>query len=191
MVVAILALGASAFAPAEVDLAELTKIAPSLASMVSRAALEPESLATELRASPVAHVAPTFSSVTPPGAKNASLPIVVAHGMGDSCYNPGMKSITKAAGDRLGVYATCIPTASGWALDTIAGFLKNMDASVDYFAKKVPTAAYPGHTRLRRRCSTAAALKVLCRRAARRRRCRRTRASPTASTPSASRRATT
>jgi len=75
--------------------------------------------------------------VTPPGAKNASLPIVVAHGMGDSCYNPGMKSITKAAGDRLGVYSTCIPTASGWALDTIAGFLKNMDASVDYFAKKV------------------------------------------------------
>ena len=33
------------------------------------------------------------------------LPLVVAHGMGDSCYNPGMKSITKATGNHLGVYA--------------------------------------------------------------------------------------
>jgi len=48
-----------------------------------------------------------------------------------------MKSITKAAGDRLGVEATCIPTAGNWVTDTIGGFLKNMDASVDYFAKRV------------------------------------------------------
>jgi hypothetical protein len=57
--------------------------------------------------------------------------------MGDSCFNSGMKSITKAAGDRLGVEATCIPTAGNWVTDTIGGFLKNMDASVDYFAKRV------------------------------------------------------
>ena len=117
--VATLAVGASAFAPAELDLAELSNVAPSLAAMVSRAALEPEALAEELRTSPVAQIAPSFSSFTPAGAKNASLPIVVAHGMGDSCFNPGMKSITKAAGERLGVYSTCIPTAGSQILDTM------------------------------------------------------------------------
>ena len=64
-------------------------------------------------------------------------PVVVAHGMGDSCFNSGMKSITKAAGAKLGVYSTCVPTADGWLMDTIDGFLKNMDKSVDFFAAKV------------------------------------------------------
>jgi len=62
---------------------------------------------------------------------------VAAHGMGDSCFNPGMKQITKMAGEHLGVYSTCIPTASSQIMDTIDGFLKNMDASVDEFAKRV------------------------------------------------------
>ena len=105
--------------------------------MVTRAALEPEVLAEELRASPVSVVAAPLSSFTPRGTQNATLPIVVAHGMGDSCFNPGMKSITKAAGARVGVYSTCVPTASNWVTDTIGGFLKNMDASVDFFAKRV------------------------------------------------------
>ena len=43
----------------------------------------------------------------------------------------------QAAGNRLGVYSTCIPTAGNWLTDTIGGFLKNMDASVEYFAKRV------------------------------------------------------
>ena len=30
------------------------------------------------------------------------LPIVVTHGMGDSCFNPGMKNITSSAGAHLG-----------------------------------------------------------------------------------------
>jgi hypothetical protein len=58
-------LAAAALAPAEVDLAELQKIAPNLAAMVSRAALEPDALAEELRASPIAQIAPTLSARTP------------------------------------------------------------------------------------------------------------------------------
>lgn len=37
----------------------------------------------------------------------------------------------------MGVYSTCIPTADGWLMDTIDGFLKNMDKSVDFFAERV------------------------------------------------------
>ena len=57
--------------------------------------------------------------------------------MGDSCYNAGMKSVTKSAGDRLGVYSTCIPTGDNVVADTLNGFLMNMDKSVDEFAKRV------------------------------------------------------
>jgi len=129
--------GAVAFAPAA-ELAELTTIAPSLASLIERATTEPDLVARELRAFGAESntIAPTFA-MPAPGPNNASLPIVVAHGMGDSCFNPGMKSITKAAGERLGVYSTCIPTGGSQPIDTINGFLKNMDASVDEFAKRV------------------------------------------------------
>ena len=63
-------------------------------------------------------------------------------GTGDSCFNPGMQSITKASGNHLGVYSTCIPTGGNWITDTIGGFLKNMDASVEFFAKKVRSSVY-------------------------------------------------
>ena len=57
--------------------------------------------------------------------------------MGDSCFNPGMKSITKEAGLHHGVYATCIPTGDNEITDTLAGFLTTMDKSVDIFAAKI------------------------------------------------------
>ena len=68
---------------------------------------------------------------------SGGLPIVVAHGMGDSCFNSGMKSITKEAGTHMGVYSTCIPTGDDRIRDTINGFLLNMDKSVDVFAAAV------------------------------------------------------
>ena len=37
------------------------------------------------------------------------LTIAVRSGMGDSCFNPGMKSITEAVGKRVGTYSVCIP----------------------------------------------------------------------------------
>lgn len=33
---------------------------------------------------------------------SANLPIVAAHGMGDSCFNDGMKQITAEAGEEMG-----------------------------------------------------------------------------------------
>jgi len=81
-------------------------------------------------------LAPELGEMPASGA-NATLPVVLAHGMGDSCFNPGMKSIVKATTDRLGVYATCVPTGDHWVSDTINGFLMNMDKSVDEFAKRI------------------------------------------------------
>ena len=48
-----------------------------------------------------------------------------------------MKSVTAAAGKRVGAYAVCVPTADNRVGDTIDGFLKNMDRSVDAFAERV------------------------------------------------------
>jgi palmitoyl-protein thioesterase len=103
---------------------------------VTRARNEPELVAAELKAAFPGHIMPEMGSLSRSTA-NATLPMVVTHGMGDSCFNPGMKSITKAAGDRLGVYSVCIPTGGNLITDTINGFLMNMDRSVDEFAKRV------------------------------------------------------
>lgn len=74
------------------------------------------------------------------GDKNSKqqLPVVFAHGMGDSCFNSGMQRITQHVSDLLGgVYATCIATGKSQAEDTKNGYFLNMDASVDVFAAAV------------------------------------------------------
>merc|ERR1712071_293838 len=40
-------------------------------------------------------------------------------------------------GVKAGSYATCIGTGNNMITDTINGFLKNMDSSVDFFADKI------------------------------------------------------
>jgi len=71
------------------------------------------------------------------GSKD-SLPVVLAHGMGDSCFNNGMQRITKRVSELLGgVYTTCIPTGRTQSEDTKNSYFLNMDASVDYFAAGV------------------------------------------------------
>ena len=125
------------FAPPDVDVEAVRAVAPKLAGLLDRAAAEPEALAAELAAAPFAAIAPTLRPLVRSSTKNSSLPLVTAHGMGDSCYNAGMKSVTKSAGDRLGVYSTCIPTGDNVVADTLNGFLMNMDKSVDEFAKRV------------------------------------------------------
>lgn len=66
------------------------------------------------------------------------LPVVFAHGMGDSCFNSGMKHITAHASTLLGgVYSTCIATGKTQTEDTKNGYFLNMDASVDVFAAAV------------------------------------------------------
>jgi len=108
-----------------------------LKAIVEMAQNDAESLAKMIQESPLAAIQANVTVGPFRVNANATVPLVVAHGMGDSCFNPGMKSITKAAGNHLGVYATCIPTADSHLMDTIDGFLKNMDKSVEFFAKKV------------------------------------------------------
>lgn len=71
------------------------------------------------------------------GKNEEKVPTVMAHGMGDSCFNGGMQSITKRVGSLTDSYSTCIPTADNLHDDVINGYLLNMDASVDIFAEKV------------------------------------------------------
>jgi hypothetical protein len=44
------------------------------------------------------------------GVAPATVPIVLAHGMGDSCFNGGMQHVTKLMTEWMGVYAVCVPT---------------------------------------------------------------------------------
>merc|ERR1711937_167499 len=101
---------------------------------------DPVTLAKEIRESPYAAIAPVMDEAAL--AKIAvestnGIPTVVAHGMGDSCFNPGMKSITQAIGQKTGAYSVCVPTGKTQMTDTINGFLKNMDDSIDVFAKTI------------------------------------------------------
>lgn len=65
------------------------------------------------------------------------LPVVFAHGMGDSCFNAGMQHIVQKVAEMLNVYSVCIPTGDTHTEDTKNGYFLNMDASVDVFARKV------------------------------------------------------
>jgi len=65
------------------------------------------------------------------------MPTAVAHGMGDSCFNPGMKDITEQIGTTLGTYSVCIPTGSTQGSDTNNGFFMTMNENVDVFAAAV------------------------------------------------------
>ena len=118
------------------ELARL-KEAPNLVKLLATARDDPHTLAAQLAASPLAAVAREVAPPTHTKEGANALPIVTAHGMGDSCFNAGMKSVTAAAGKRVGAYAVCVPTADTTVGDTIDGFLKNMDRSVDAFAERV------------------------------------------------------
>jgi len=70
-------------------------------------------------------------------ASAAHLPTVYMHGMGDSCFNSGMKQITTDTGTHLGSYAVCIPTGPDLDSDTNNGFFMTMDKNVEVFAEAI------------------------------------------------------
>jgi palmitoyl-protein thioesterase len=71
-------------------------------------------------------------------SSDSQLPIVFAHGMGDSCFNPGFQRLVKHTSDTLGgIYSVCIPTGKDQKEDTTNGYFLNMDASVDVFAEAI------------------------------------------------------
>uniref|UniRef100_A0A7S1CYF3 Palmitoyl-protein thioesterase 1 n=1 Tax=Cyclophora tenuis TaxID=216820 RepID=A0A7S1CYF3_CYCTE len=68
----------------------------------------------------------------------SSLPIVFAHGMGDSCFNDGFRNLVKRSSNLMGgVYSVCVPTGKNQAEDTNNGYFLNMDASVEIFAANI------------------------------------------------------
>jgi len=70
-------------------------------------------------------------------ASAAHLPTVFMHGMGDSCFNSGMASITAMVGKHTGSYSVCIPTGPDLASDSNNGFFMTMDKNVEVFAAAI------------------------------------------------------
>jgi len=100
----------------------------------------PEALMELITASGLSTIVPTFSENAGEATTTSEvsdLPFVLGHGMGDSCFNPGMKSITTAVGKHAGVYSTCIPTGDTQASDSNNGFFMNMNKNVEVFAQKI------------------------------------------------------
>jgi len=64
-------------------------------------------------------------------------PSVVGHGMGDSCFNAGMKQITEIVGNTTGQYSVCIATGGNKISDTADGFFMNMNKNIEVFAQKI------------------------------------------------------
>lgn len=111
---------------------------PNLQQLVDLARDTPEQLMAEIHASPLRAVVKEMKEPAEGASASGSvLPTVTAHGMGDSCWEPGMASISRGIGKKTGSYAKCVPTAGNIITDTIDGFLKNMDKSLDYFATKI------------------------------------------------------
>jgi len=121
-----------------VSVASSSGVPPTLQEFVDLAISDPEAAVAAIREMDfpmVQEIAmPTLEAVA---ASGNGLPTVVGHGMGDSCFNRGMKSITKGIANKTGTYATCIPTGGNVLSDTINGFLKTMDNSIDYWNEKI------------------------------------------------------
>jgi palmitoyl-protein thioesterase len=116
----------------------LANVFPNLYNLTELARDFPQVVLDEIRASPLRAVAPVISEpMTAIASTAGSLPTVVAHGMGDSCWEPGMASITRGIGKKTSSYAKCVPTGNNIITDTINGYLLNMDKSLDVFAAKI------------------------------------------------------
>jgi len=109
---------------------------PNLQNLTTLNQSNPDALFQEIRISPLRAVVEEMALPTSAG-KSGVLPTVTAHGMGDSCFERGFKSVTEGIAKRTGTYAQCIPTGGNLITDTINGFLLNMDKSVDVFAAKI------------------------------------------------------
>jgi palmitoyl-protein thioesterase len=123
----------SLFTAAALDVA---KDFPTMKMLIDLAENSPEEVLGHIKKSPLQAKVPEVAMPQQSSA-SATLPTVAGHGMGDSCWEPGFASVTRAIAKRTGTYAKCIPTGSNIISDTINGFLMNMDKSVDVFAEKI------------------------------------------------------
>jgi len=113
-------------------------VVKAIDNLIQQNTSDPVGLAKKIRESEFAAIMRELKqNVSLSSRAGSVLPLVFLHGMGDSCFNNGMQSITEESGVYMGVYSTCIPTGDTRLADTINGFLLNMDANVDVFAEKV------------------------------------------------------
>ena len=123
---------------------------PALCEMLDRLEEDPEGLASEMTEEARRRNALVGDDLEPSGGllerapflldddDDDQLPVVFAHGMGDSCFNSGMINIGTHTSDLLGgAYVVCVPTGDTQAEDTTNGYFMNMDKSVDVFASKI------------------------------------------------------
>jgi palmitoyl-protein thioesterase len=113
------------------------ELPPNLQAIVDLADNSPEELLDHIKQSPLSRKLDEVPLPSAASGPNAALPTVTGHGMGDSCFEPGFASVTRAIAKRTGSYAKCIPTGGNIITDTINGYLMNMDKSVDVFAEKI------------------------------------------------------
>lgn len=120
---------------------------PILCSYTDRVLSEPEMVSREIHAwadsqGLLVDISKAKRSSPPVAVKRrlweSTVPVVMAHGMGDSCFNDGMQHITAHVSSLLGgVYSTCIPTGKDQHEDTTNSYFLNMDANVYVFAEAV------------------------------------------------------
>ena len=66
------------------------------------------------------------------------LPVVLAHGMGDSCFNEGMQHVVTLIQSWLNnTYVVCIPTGNNKAQDTKNGYFMSMNDNLEIFAANI------------------------------------------------------
>jgi len=113
---------------------------PNLKNFTRLAREDPEAALQEILDSPlhslvnpiqIPDAAPVFPS------NGSPLPIVLTHGVTDSCFSDFMVNVTAAAGARVGAHAVCIAQGKDYLHDYLNGLLMSMDDSVDDFAAQV------------------------------------------------------
>eukprot|EP00928_Gymnodinium_smaydae_P023527 TRINITY_DN19384_c0_g1_i1.p1 TRINITY_DN19384_c0_g1~~TRINITY_DN19384_c0_g1_i1.p1 ORF type:complete len:360 (-),score=51.31 TRINITY_DN19384_c0_g1_i1:108-1187(-) len=130
-------IGACVSIASAVDASLEPDLPPNMKLLQDLARDTPEKVLEHIKSSPFRAVVKEVQMPETGEASGSALPTVTAHGMGDSCWEPGFSSITRAIAKRTGSYAKCIPTGSNILTDTIYGYLMGMDRSVDIFAEKI------------------------------------------------------
>lgn len=118
-------------------LAASTTLPANVQTLKDLAENSPEELLKHIKESPLQAKVRIVQEGDYSAPAGTALPTVTGHGMGDSCFEPGFASVTRAIGKRTNSYAKCIPTGNNILSDTINGYLMDMDKSVDIFAAKI------------------------------------------------------
>eukprot|EP00924_Labyrinthula_sp_SR-Ha-C_P007569 snap_masked-scaffold_42-processed-gene-0.9-mRNA-1 protein AED:0.04 eAED:0.07 QI:0/-1/0/1/-1/1/1/0/323 len=66
------------------------------------------------------------------------IPVIISHGMGDSCFNPGIKSLSKAVSSWLSnAEVLCVPLGDSLTDDALHSFSLTMTEQVEVYANRL------------------------------------------------------